>query len=315
MIRFAKTDSLDPYRNLAFEETLLDETGSGDITLYLWQNSDTVVIGRSQNAWKECRCALLEEEGGRVARRTTGGGAVFHDVGNLNFSFAAGKDIYDEKRQTQVIIDSLKNVGVSSSLSGRNDILLSDGTKCSGCAYRHEKEHSLHHGTLLIDPDMDKMVKYLTPSRSKLAAKGVESVRSRVGSLRSVNASLTLADIADAVTAQFTRTYGSAVEVREADYDIAQKRERFASYGWIYGKTMDFQTEIEGRFPWGTCTVCFDIADGRISHPAIYTDSLDTEMPAACAAALDGELPTLDLLTKLERLGYGDIASLLREAL
>ena len=123
MNRLVKTDCLNPYRNLALEELLFDTQGQG-MTLYLWRNRNTVVIGRNQNAWKECRVDLIDSENGFIARRTTGGGAVFHDVNNLNFTFIADKGTYDLSRQLSVILSALSSLSIEAEFSGRNDIMV-----------------------------------------------------------------------------------------------------------------------------------------------------------------------------------------------
>ena len=133
-IYFYISDCIDPYTNLATEKTLLDCVGDNEIILYLWQNQNTVVIGKNQNALTECRCALLEEDGGHLARRLSGGGSVFHDLGNLNFTFLCAKENYDLSRQMQVIKEACALGGISAEISGRNDIL-ADGKKFSGNAF------------------------------------------------------------------------------------------------------------------------------------------------------------------------------------
>ncbi len=172
----------NPHRNLAREEALLlgfDGGASADAVLYLWQNASTVVIGRNQNAWRECRTQQLEADGGTLARRTTGGGAVFHDLGNLNFSFLMPRAAYDLHRQLGVVQAAVRAFGIECEFSGRND-LLAGGRKFSGNAFRFTKDGALHHGTLMVKVDPERMAKYLQVSKEKLEAKGVKSVPSRV---------------------------------------------------------------------------------------------------------------------------------------
>ena len=122
-LTYIESDQVNPYKNLAVEEYLLLHCEDKECILYLWQNQNTVVIGRNQNAWKECKVTKLEEENGHLARRLSGGGAVYHDLGNLNFTFLVNKDEYSLEKQLQVIINAMGRLGLKAEKSGRNDIL------------------------------------------------------------------------------------------------------------------------------------------------------------------------------------------------
>ena len=196
----------DPYRNLALEQYLTEHVADDACILYLWQNQNTVVIGRNQNAWQECRTGLLEQEGGTLARRLSGGGAVFHDMGNLNFTFSVSTGNYDLPRQQRVILEACRLLGIQAELSGRND-LLAQGRKFSGNSFYNHGGRSFHNGTLLIDADMTKMGRYLSPSPAKIASKGVASVASRVVNLRELCPGLTVAGMTDAMNRAFQQVY------------------------------------------------------------------------------------------------------------
>ena len=200
------SNGTDPYENLALEQTLLERAGEGELILYLWQNARTVVIGRNQNPWKECRTTLLAEEGGHLARRLSGGGAVFHDLGNLNFTFLMREEDYDLSRQLSVIELACSRLGVPVERSGRND-LLAGGRKFSGNAFYKHNGRAYHHGTLMVDVDLDMVQRYLSPSRAKLQAKGVDSVRSRVVNLRELVPTLTVAQLSDALIDALAEVY------------------------------------------------------------------------------------------------------------
>ena len=175
-ITYIESNQFSPYRNLAVEEYLLLHCEDKECILYLWQNQNTVVIGRNQNAWKECRTTKLEEEGGHLARRLSGGGAVYHDLGNINFTFLISKEEYDLDRQLQVIIGAMEILGLKAEKSGRNDILI-DGKKFSGNAFYEQEKHCYHHGTIMVGVNMETLSRYLTVSKDKLKSKGVDSVK------------------------------------------------------------------------------------------------------------------------------------------
>ena len=188
----------DPHRNLALEEYLTDTVGADTCILYLWQNKHTVVIGRNQNAWQECRTTELEHDGGTLARRLSGGGAVYHDLGNLNFTFSLHTQDYDLRRQQSVIVEACRSLGIPAEISGRNDIL-TNGCKFSGNSFYSHAGCSFHNGTLLVNVDMANLGKYLTPSKTKLESKGVASVRSRVINVTELKPDLTIDGMAQAM--------------------------------------------------------------------------------------------------------------------
>ena len=205
---------LDPWYNLALEEFLLKHVRENEIILYLWQNDNTVVVGKNQNCWKECKCRELEMDGGKLARRLSGGGAVYHDLGNLNFTFVMDKELYNLEKQLKVIIKALQNTGIDAEFSGRNDITVK-GKKFSGNAFYNTKNTVLHHGTLLINSDFSKLAAYLQVSREKIQSKGVESVQSRVINLKEVNSSITLEEVISNLKSTFIQLYGGNGEVLE----------------------------------------------------------------------------------------------------
>ncbi len=286
-----KTSCVDPYRNLALERYLLENTAEDQVVLYLWQNQATVVIGRNQSALAECRIQRLQEDGGHLVRRLSGGGAVFHDLGNLNFTFLAPTGLFDEKKQTGVILQAVRSLGIEAQRTGRND-LLAGGCKFSGHAYYHTKGHSYHHGTLLVRTDAGKMAAYLNPSPLKLAAKGVSSVKSRVCNLCDMVPGLSIEDVQDALEQAFSAVYGEPVSpVSPSVVDqaaIERFREEFASKDWILKGERPLKNSREGRFDWGCVRLDWDELEGSFGRVALFSDGLDAGFLEAVPAALAG---------------------------
>lgn len=278
---FIETDGVDPYENLAVEEYLLFHCQKDQIILYLWRNQNTVVIGRNQNAWRECRISELENSGGHLARRLSGGGAVYHDLGNLNFTFLARKDDYDLDRQMKVILSALQKLDIRAEKSGRNDILVS-GKKFSGNAYYQHGDYCYHHGTLMVDVKKDDLGKYLTVSREKLKGKGVESVRSRVANLTEFLPELTIDRLKKALYDSFQETYALPAEVWQTDElenaAIQKLTEKYASWDWLYGRKLDFQYELSHHFSWGEVQIQLQVEKGKITDVQVYSDALKPEL-------------------------------------
>jgi len=281
----------DPHRNLAVEKHLMDMVRPGQCILYLWQNQNTVVIGRNQNPWAECRTGLLEEEGGKLARRLSGGGAVFHDIGNLNFTFLLNREDYDVDRQLSVIQAACAMAGIDTEKSGRNDVL-TNGRKFSGNAFYQDKLHAYHHGTLLIDVDMTKLQRYLSPSKAKLAAKGVASVRSRVVNLKELSPSLDCETMKKYMAAAFEQVYGlSAAPVVLSAEDLADidaLKQEYGSWEFLYGTPLPFTLECEQRFPWGGIQLQLQAKNGIITTAKVYSDAMDWQLPNLVETALTG---------------------------
>jgi lipoate-protein ligase A len=255
----------------------------------LWQNERTVVIGKNQNPWKECRIAELEADGGRLVRRLSGGGAVFHDLGNLNFTFFATKENYSVERQLQVILEAVRGLGIPAEKTGRNDISV-EGRKFSGNAFFSDGKHCYHHGTILVNVDMSMLSHYLNVSREKLVSKGVESVRSRVTNLTEYNGHLTIGLMKQELIEAFRRVYGLEVEeIRVNDIDpelLHPLEQKFSSWEWLYGKKMEFNYSLNKRFTWGDLDLRFEVESGMIRECVIYSDSLVTGIFEELAAGL-----------------------------
>lgn len=285
-LRVFLSKSHNPWFNLAVEDGIFRQMSPQARVLFLWQNADTVVIGRSQNPWKECNTRLMEEEGVKLARRQSGGGAVFHDLGNTNFTFMAGKPGYDRAVSTGIIIHALKSFGVEAHASGRNDIVLKtpEGErKISGSAYRENAQRGFHHGTLLLHVDMSRLARYLNPDPKKLQSKGVTSVVSRVANLDDFVADINHDKVCEAVMEAFFAHYGERVEPElispEHMPDIPDFEQKFAyqqSWEWNFGDAPAFSHILDERFSWGGVEVHMDIDNqGIIQKAKIFTDSLE----------------------------------------
>lgn len=275
---FVESNEYNPWKNLAIEKHLADRVQPGDLLFYLWQNEKTVVIGRNQNALRECKAQLLEEEGGYLARRTTGGGAVYHDLGNLCFTFIASPERYDLERQMKVIQLACRKFGIETEFSGRNDIITKDGYKFSGNAFSVNKTCKIQHGTLMIDLNKEKLTRYLTPSEEKMKAKGVKSVESRVCNLKQLNADVTVEAMKKALVEAFVEEYGEYERIGLVE-DVQETYNMYASWDWRYGKSPECEVVHSKRFSWGEVQVHLKLKNLHIEECKVYSDSLDVEFP------------------------------------
>ena len=311
-------DSQDVYENLAVEKLLLDSVEDDSLILYLWQNENTVVIGKNQNAWAECKTDVIKADNVKIARRLSGGGAVFHDRGNLNFTFITSSKNYDLLKQMSVIKKACAMAGIKTEFSGRNDIL-ANGKKFSGNAFYNSKGNSYHHGTILISADMDKLGKYLTPSKSKLQSKGVKSVESRVVNLSELCPELNVQKMRENMILAAQQTYElDAIEMLKIE---GAERENLAklysSWDYIYGTAIPSDFACEGRFSWGGIQLKFVVKNGVVKAIQVFSDSMDfciseTLENALKDAKFDREVITEILLKKLDVKVAEDISNLIK---
>ena len=270
---YLQTGSTDPAYNLAFEEYVLANRTEGNI-LILWQNANAVIIGRNQNTAQEINSAFVSEKGIRVVRRNTGGGAVYHDLGNLNYSFITD-DSADRKGFTEPVVAALKGLGLDACASGRNDILVS-GQKVSGTAQQISKGRILHHGTLLFDSDPSMIAGALTPDPTKFQSKGVKSVRSRVGNIRA-----NLAEDMDltAFWRYLEQTLAdslvtSCLTVQENNEVLKLKAAKYDTWEWNYGKSPAYELKNKRRFPGGLLEIHLSVKSGSIQEIKLFGDFL-----------------------------------------
>ncbi|MCR5659495.1 MAG: lipoate--protein ligase [Bacteroidales bacterium] len=293
-LQFVISNQYNPFLNRAVEQYLTDNQEEGIVTMYLWKNQKTVVIGYNQNPYAECNVQLLLDEGGHLMRRGTGGGAVYHDLGNINFSFIADKRLYDVKKQLSVIQDALLSYGLQTEISGRND-LTCEGRKFSGNAFAKGQRNNLHHGTILIKADGAMMQRYLIVDKAKLMKNGVKSVASRVVNLSELVLELTSENIKQPLIDSFEKVYGGQATVLDFDTLINNKEvqaiwEHIASDDFLFGRWRQFKTTKKARFPWGGVEIALQIdeANAIIKDIQIATDCLEPETILEAERILQG---------------------------
>ena len=285
------SDTTDGHANLAFDEWLLDNVGDDDLILYLYVNAPSVIIGKNQNPWKECDLARMRADGVRLVRRISGGGAVYHDEENLNFSFIAGKNRYDRERQFRLIQNAVRNVGIECEFSGRND-LLADGKKFSGNAFCARGDKRQHHGTLLINTKLDRLQNYLTPDPRKIRSKGIDSVRARVCNLAELAQGLDVDKMKTAVCTAFREDVGEYELLTpngQNRAEIAMYYEKHSSWEWCLGSTPKFDIEFDTRFAWGGVQLQLSLEKSVIKKAVLYTDAINEGLSQKTAELLVGE--------------------------
>ena len=198
MYKYICSENTSPYYNLALERSLFDFVDEDTVILYLWQNSHTIVIGKNQNAYAECKVDEFIKDGGTLARRPSGGGAVYHDLGNLNFSIICNESIAKEHTYQRIVKEALRFFDIVSEFNGRNDLTVDD-KKFSGNAFYVKDDVLCQHGTILINSDFKELSKYLTPDISKLERNHVKSVESRVVNLSEISDKITVESMKEAM--------------------------------------------------------------------------------------------------------------------
>jgi len=278
-LRIYKAQSDNVYFNIATEKVLFDTLNDDDVVIFLWSNDNTVVIGKNQNVFNEVNLTKLISGGGKVSRRFTGGGAVYHDVNNLNFTFIMKIERYDEGGQAEIILEALKSLGIIAEKNGRND-LTADGRKFSGSAYLKADGKGMHHGTLMIETDTARMSECLNVDKAKLASKGVESVKSRVVNLRELLPSLCKQQLAEALVKACENHYGAVAQSCSLTGEQVDKASNLAKYlsseEWLIGKSVKGYEMKKKRFSWGGIEVLYRQREDKkaFSELFIYTDSL-----------------------------------------
>lgn len=282
-MRYLINKSTNPYFNLALDEYAMRHIDIDEDFFFLWRNEPAVIIGKNQNTVEEINQEFIEEKGIKVARRVSGGGAVYHDLGNLNFTFIINVDDpgkVNYKKFVQPIIDALAEMGIEAEASGRNDILI-DGLKISGNAQRMANGKLMHHGTLLFDVNIEDLVQALNVDPDKITSKGVKSVRSRVTNIKEhMPEGTTIYDFWDALQ-YYLSDKGRDKEIVLSDEDIAKIEyeaiNRFGTWDWIYGESPEFNYKNNKRFKGGNIEVLIDVNEGKIDSVRFLGDYLGLE--------------------------------------
>lgn len=287
---FYQSTSLNPYYNLAVESVLSENVLTDWGGLYLWRNEKTVVIGRHQNPYLECNLENLRQDSIHLARRMTGGGAVYHDAANLNFTFFNRRSDFDIKRNFNVILRALHQLGIEAQPDGRNDLCI-HGKKFSGSAFFKNSDIAYHHGTLMLGVSLDNISKYLTPSAFKLKSKGVSSVKSRVINLNKIKESLTIDALSNMLKQSYIEEFKINIKALEEFDELAlnQRIKKFSSSLWIMGENPDLLYKNSAHFTWGDIMIGLDYRK-RIH---VYSDALDTELISFVSNRLENEINKL----------------------
>ena len=303
-LNYIETGSYDPCYNLAFEEYLLKNKTDGD-WLMLWQNANTVVIGLNQNTAEEINAAFVDAHGITVVRRTTGGGAVYHDLGNLNYSFitdAGDKAELSMEKFCRPVCKALGVMGIEAHLSGRNDILVGD-KKVSGVAQRIYKNRILHHGTLLFKTDSEMIAGALNADPTKFSSKSSKSVRSRVGNISDfLDSEITMEHFIDGIRGCLCADGAVKCALSEEELSEIRKNadEKYRSWDWTYGRSPKYAFHNRARFEGGTLEVSLDAKKGRIEKLHFSGDFMAmTDCEAVENALIGVRLKRKDILDAL----------------
>lgn len=292
----------DPYYNIALERCLFKNAADDDIILYLWQNSPCVVVGRNQNILLECDTDYMTKTGILPLRRFSGGGAVFQDLGNLNYTFIANEKYADDEKFKLVLKKVTGDLNVNSVFTGRNDIHC-QGKKFSGYAYLSEDQNYMYHGTMMIDVDLDMLTQVLSPSILKIQAKGIESVKSRVINLQQINKTITVENTIKLFGKAFEQVYGPYQVIDYQGQDLDDTYSLLSSSRWIYGQCPAYTLSLEKKLKNALVTLNLEVTDGVISRVKVYTDSLEPDFADKCEKILLNSLfEPKNILFRLESL-------------
>ena len=291
-MRIVLNENIDPAANLALEEYLLK---AWDCPVFmLWRNAPAIIIGRNQNALEEINVDYVKAKGIAVIRRLTGGGAVFHDLGNINFTFImnAGEAISSYEQFTRPIVELLNRMGVPAEFSGRNDLLI-DGKKFSGNAQTVYKNRILHHGTLLFSSDMIDLSAALRVNPLKIQSKGIKSIKSRVTNISEyLKEPPTVSEFMKKIEEYIFETNRNAenYDLNAADREAVNKlvNDKYGRWEWNFGESPQYNFKKSEKFDGGIVEVLMDVKNGYMENIRIHGDFFGTEDISPLTAALNG---------------------------
>jgi len=294
---YIENNNFDPHYNLALEEYAVKGLDLDEDILILWQNEPSVIIGRNQNTIEEINKNYIEEKDINVVRRLSGGGAVYHDFGNLNFTFITKNfksNVNNFKTFTQPVIDALQKLGVNAVFHGRNDIVV-DGKKVSGNAQYFFKNKMLHHGTILFDSTLEDIVEVLNVGDEKIKSKGIKSIRSRVTNiLPHLEKKVSMDEFKDILLKFILDTDN----IEEKEYKLSDtqlkeieelKNSRYDKWEWNFGESPEFEIQKQKRFEGGSLDIRFTVKDGKIKNLKIYGDFFGDKDVSSLENKLIGE--------------------------
>ncbi|KNH17793.1 lipoate--protein ligase [Priestia megaterium] len=269
----------DPRINLAIEEYALKHLDINETYLLFYINEPSIIIGKNQNTIEEINTKYVEDQQIHVVRRLSGGGAVYHDKGNLNFSFITkddGNSFHNFKKFTEPVVEALKKLGVNAELSGRND-LMAEGRKISGNAQFSTKGRMFSHGTLLFDSEIENVVSALKVKKDKIESKGIKSIRNRVANISEfLEQKVTVEEFREMLLRYIFDGEENITEYKltEKDWETIHQisKERYQSWDWNYGKSPKFNLQHSHRFPVGQIDVRLEVNKGNIDACTIYGD-------------------------------------------
>ena len=313
-MRYLESPSRDPYFNLALEEYVFERMDKSKSYFLLWQNDNTIVVGKYQNTAEEIDQAYVDAHHIRVARRLSGGGAVYHDRGNLNFTFIvdrAGAPGLNFKVFVRPVVEALARFGVHAAFTGRNDLTI-DGMKFSGNAQYARRGRLLHHGCIMLDSNLTSVADALRVKEAKFDSKAVKSVRSRVTTINAhAPAPISMEDFKGALK-ECAMASGELEPCTLTEEDLAAIRklrdEKYATWAWNYGFSPAYDMRREMKFPAGLVTAHLSAEGGKIKAVRFYGDFFGGELGelegAMVGLPLDGHLTEA-----LEALRVGDYMS------